>query len=293
VGGCSVTAAVGTTGELFVSVSGEAILDFGGGPLASTGGIDLFFARFDAAGMHVWSERYGSAGSDVALVSRGDNSQLWLHGFFDGATLDLGNMSVANSGDYDGFVAKLDPSGAVTSAEPVGGAGGSMVFDVDDRAGNVTATGRFTNDMMVGAHMLSSSSHDDVFVVTFDPSGSVLSAVGFGGNQTQVATGVTHDATGHVLVAGQFNEDFELGGNMVQSAGWVDAFWAAFDAAGSPLGSCTYGAIDGQLISDIEATADGIVFLATFRDNVDFGTGPFSSAGEWDLVLGKFAPVSP
>jgi hypothetical protein len=77
-------------------------VDFGGGPLTSAGGSDIFVAKLDAFGNHVWSKRFGDAstqfGASVAVDSPGN---VLLYG-----TVDFGGGPVPNGG---GVVAKLGP----------------------------------------------------------------------------------------------------------------------------------------------------------------------------------------
>ena len=49
--------AIAVDGEGDVLVTGffEGTVDSGGGPLTSAGGSDIFFAKYDAAGEHLWS----------------------------------------------------------------------------------------------------------------------------------------------------------------------------------------------------------------------------------------------
>lgn len=53
---------VATDGSGNVVVTGyfSGTADFGGGPLTSTGSEDIFVAKFDVDGGHVWSRRFGT-----------------------------------------------------------------------------------------------------------------------------------------------------------------------------------------------------------------------------------------
>ena len=58
--------------HLFTSVQGrfdrfEGTIDFGGGPVISGGSEDVFAARLDAGGSHVWGRGYGDAGVDASV----------------------------------------------------------------------------------------------------------------------------------------------------------------------------------------------------------------------------------
>src|SRR5579871_1167393 len=63
-------------GSVLLAGSFEGTIDLGGGPLRSAGGDDVFVARLDASGKHLWSKRFGDAhaqhGRAVALDPSGN-----------------------------------------------------------------------------------------------------------------------------------------------------------------------------------------------------------------------------
>ncbi len=84
--------------------------DFGGGPLASAGGSDVFVAKLDSKGDHLWSKRFGDAADqEVTGVTSDATGAVILGGYFAGS-LDLGGGTMtAKSSMSDGFVAKFSP----------------------------------------------------------------------------------------------------------------------------------------------------------------------------------------
>jgi hypothetical protein len=93
------------------------------------------------------------------------------------------------------------------------------------------------------------------------------------------------------LPTNQFNESIDLGGEKFQSAGGIDAYLAALDGSGAVVDGCSYGSLGFQAFVGVDAAPDGILFVGDFADTVDFGNGPLSSAGGWDIVIGKLAPA--
>ena len=53
--------ATDTDGNVVVTGKIYGTVDFGGGPLTSAGDSDVFVAKFDGAGKHLWSKRFGDA----------------------------------------------------------------------------------------------------------------------------------------------------------------------------------------------------------------------------------------
>jgi hypothetical protein len=100
--------AAGPGGTAIVTGALQGVVDFGGGSLASAGGMDVFVVKLDAAGEHVWSLRAGDGadqwGTGVAADSAG---YVVVTGRFSG-TLDLGEPLASASGE-DVFVARIAP----------------------------------------------------------------------------------------------------------------------------------------------------------------------------------------
>jgi hypothetical protein len=83
-------------------------VDFGGGVLAPLGGTDAYVATYDAAGIHLWSDRYGSPLDDEAhdvAFDAGDN--LVVTGTFENM-IDFGGGALVSAGLTDLFVAGFD-----------------------------------------------------------------------------------------------------------------------------------------------------------------------------------------
>lgn len=94
-----------------ISLTGELLRDvnFGGDTLTSEGGIDVFVARLDGEGQHLWSERFGDSddqhGEAVVADAAGN---LYLAGHFQGE-IDFGHGPLRSRSSADLFVAKLAP----------------------------------------------------------------------------------------------------------------------------------------------------------------------------------------
>ncbi|MDH4038011.1 MAG: SBBP repeat-containing protein, partial [Candidatus Krumholzibacteria bacterium] len=60
--------AVDATGAVFVTGSFSGTANFGGADLVSVGGNDIFLARYDANGQHLWSKGFGTVENDEGLA---------------------------------------------------------------------------------------------------------------------------------------------------------------------------------------------------------------------------------
>ena len=104
------------------SGSGTPTLDFGSGPAFFIGTRDLYIARFDAQGNHLWDKILGAAESITAAGALAVNGSgdIYVTGRFDGAELDLGGATVSSSGASDLFLARYAPDGGLAWAKSYG-----------------------------------------------------------------------------------------------------------------------------------------------------------------------------
>jgi hypothetical protein len=111
-GGTSADVARGVAIDPFgaISLTGQlaGTADLGGGGLVSAGGTDVFVAKYDALGAHVWSHRAGDAGAQVATGVATDISGTFATGTFAGA-IDFGGGALTSAGGNDVFLVKLGP----------------------------------------------------------------------------------------------------------------------------------------------------------------------------------------
>ena len=119
-------AADGEAPLLTGSLSGT--LDFGGGPLVSEGGSDVFVVKLERDGTHRWSRRYGDAGAhqDGEVITVDFEGNVLIGGVFDGQ-LDFGAGVLVPSScpsevwcEQSGFVTKLDADGEVLWSRSLG-----------------------------------------------------------------------------------------------------------------------------------------------------------------------------
>lgn len=154
-----------TTGDVVAAGSFNGTVDFGGGPLTSAGGSDIYATKLASAdGKHVWSKRFGGAyagssiGDEADGIAVGTNGDVVLGGKVYGA-VDFGGGALASFGSYDAFAAKLTASGAYVWARSWGG---SSQPDVGDRVavdanGGVAVAGQTYGTVDYGGGSVSAS----------------------------------------------------------------------------------------------------------------------------------------
>ena len=109
---CTVPSSVAVDGVGNIIVSGmlQSSVDFGGGLLVSAGSGDVFLAKLNIYGDHVYSKRWGDAQLQAPFAAGIDgDGNLLIAGSFMG-TLDFGGPSpLISAGDSDVFIAKFEP----------------------------------------------------------------------------------------------------------------------------------------------------------------------------------------
>ena len=84
-------------------------MNFGGGPLAESGGYDIFAAKFSASGAHLWSKRFLNNYDDHgnAIVMDAGGNIIVVGDFWEG--VDFGGGALLSPGNVDGFLVKFGP----------------------------------------------------------------------------------------------------------------------------------------------------------------------------------------
>ena len=151
-------------GNLIVVGSFGGTVDFGGGPLVSAGGTDIFIAKYNAAGTHQWSKRIGGTGSDYAYsVTTDFYDNVIVVGRFSG-TVDFGGGNLVAAGTANYFVAEYTSSGAYIWSNSHGGNQTDVAFGVAvTNLSDVVVTGTFQSTATLGDGLHFSVGGDDAF----------------------------------------------------------------------------------------------------------------------------------
>lgn len=256
--------------------------------LTSTGGPEIYLARYDSAGTLVWAKQAGGTASDrgeAIAVDAGGNS--YLTGTFnDSAVFGAGEPTVTtllDDGDGDMFLARYDSTGALVWAKRAGGtAPDSGKAIAVDAGGNSYLTGAFSASAVFGLGepamtTLTSSGEEDVFLARYDSSGTLLWAKQAGGASWDSGRDIHIDASGNSYVSGEFEDSAIFGpGESGQttlvgvfgSGGNNGAFVAKYDSAGTLVWAKQPAGYTQASASD----ATGNVFVSgNFSGTVTFG----------------------
>ena len=282
--------AIDHEGNVFVTGFFHGTVDFGGGPLESKGRSDVFIAKYDSTGAHLWSHNRGGLGPDEGLGIAVDRSgAVFVTGWFTD-TVDLGGESLASAGNADVFIIAYDAEGRSLWATSAGGPGSDAGTGIaTDSAGNVIVTGYFSDAIDFGGGSHAASGNSDVFVVKLDPQGNHLWSRYAGSSGVDNGWGVATSKADEVVVTGSFQGTVSFGSNPLLSAGRSDLFVTKYSSAGAPLWSRSAGDFDDDDGWSVTTDhAENVLVTGRIRGNVDFGEGPLAGLGESDVFVAAY-----
>jgi len=285
----------------------SSTIDFGGGVLTNAGYGDIFLAKFDSNGNHLWSKRFGGSSVDWGYsVSVDSSSNVYITGWFESSTIDFGGGALTNVGGVDIFLAKFNSNGNHLWSKRFGGSGGGDSGDYGssvsvDSSGNVYITGSFSSSTIdFGGGVLTNAggscgsySCPDIFLAKFDSNGNHKWSKRFGGSGDDYGNSVSVDSSGNVYITGWFNSStIDFGGGALTNAGGADIFLAKFDSNGNHKWSKRFGGSYADKGESVSVDSSGNVYGTGWFGSsiIDFGGCPLSSEGGYDIYLIKYAP---
>ncbi|HKW15274.1 MAG TPA: SBBP repeat-containing protein, partial [Candidatus Krumholzibacteria bacterium] len=226
------------SGNVFVAGWINGSVDFGGGLRTSAGLSDVFLAKFNGSGTHLWSARYGDAGSQYATALATDASgNVYMTGA-NANGVDFGGGLLTSAGSYDVFLAKFNPGGVHQWSAEWGDAstqsGGRIAVGP---LGDVFLGGSFTGAINFGGGLLTSAGLDDAYLVQFNASGVHQWSARFGdANKYQGISSVAARPTNGCVVTGLFLNTIDFGGGPLTSSDYIDMFLASFGTLPTGVG---------------------------------------------------------
>lgn len=296
------------TGTFAGTLAAPADFDPGAGiaNLVSAGGLDLFVAKYDAAGNYVYAKRAGGTAADwgtgIAVDAAGN---VHVTGYFTG-TAAFDSESLVSTGGTDIFFAKYNAAGDLVYAKKLGGASADQGVGIKtDATGNVYVTGYYTAavgtlidfDPGPGVANVTALGGQDAFVAKYDGGGNYVYARIIGGTGAEQARSLAVGADGLIYVAGIFNStaDANPGGTpvLLTSNGDADIFISVYDAAGNLRCAGSIGGTAGDQVNGIALSgADRPVVVGFFQGTVDFdpgtGTASLLSYNNQDMYVATY-----
>jgi hypothetical protein len=163
--------AMDASGNVIVTGTVIADVDFGGGSLAALGSSDAFVAKYAAAnGNHLWSRRVGGMNNDYgAAVAVDAAGNVAIAGSFEGSAL-FGGLPLNCLGIDDAYVLKLDSTGKPTWVRQLGGTNSDIGLTLAFApSGSIVTGGYFYGAGTFGGFPLTSVGAADAFIASLAP----------------------------------------------------------------------------------------------------------------------------
>ena len=283
--------ATDASGNVFLSGFGLGIMDFGGGGLDL--GDDIYLAKFNAAGAHQWSQKFGDKYNQTCTSMAIDAAgSVYITGQNQGS-VNFGGSTLVVQGEADAYIAKFDGAGVHQWSKAFGDSGIEIGEGVaTDPSGNVYLTGEFGQTINLGGSTLVSAGSDDIYLAKFNTAGVHQWSKGFGDFNVQSGRDVAATSSG-VYLLGDFRGSVNFGGGNLTSSGGQDIYLAKFSPSGVYHGSQRYGDSDDQYPKSIATDAAGNALITGYyAGSVNFGGSTLTYLGGVDVFLAKFGPAA-
>ncbi len=270
--------------NIIVTGAFSKTVDFGNGPLTTTGNLDIFVAKYTPAGVLIWVKAFGGTSVDQGLALATDtNGNVFLGASFNGMANFGGPILSRNSDSI--AVVKLSSGGATTWARAWGGNTIDTVQGIAaDKNGDVVITGKFYGNTNLGDGPKTGAGIFDAFLAKYSGvDGAHIWSKIFGSTDIDAGFGVTTDpVSGNVITTGGFIGTVNFGGGPVSTDANGGIYLLGFSPTGTWLwnkatgGNGDYGAAvttDGLKIA-LTGTGSGLNFGGP-NDPWVFGTGYF------------------
>ena len=202
-------------------------------------------------------------------------------------TLTLGSTSLAAPGDYDSFLAKYTPAGAVAWVRHLNGSSQETVVYglATDNSGNSYVSGYYHGGtMVIGTTTLTGGGG---FVVKYDPQGTVLWARAAGHS----FNGLACTATGELVAMGNFSGSVVFGNTTLTTPAFSNSsFLVKYDAQANALWAAQmHGISNDEGMVSLDPTGN-IYFAADFTGTATFGPVVLpGNVGDNDTFVAKYS----
>ncbi len=249
----------------------------------------IYVAKLDPAAQPSWARTYASTNTAAARSVAVDVAgNIVVAGEFSG-NLTLGQTTLVSAGSSDIVVFKLDASGTPLWARRFGGGKFDAAWGITtDTVGNIYVTGRLqdsTIDLGGGAVNVVG---DDAFLLSLDPDGNHRWSRIFVNAGSQFGRGLAITNGGALVLVGESDSSFNLGGASISNGGGVDCFVARFTSqTGAHQWSRASITAGDQSARAVAAPNGEIALTGRFQGSVNFGGTPLVAQGNFDTFLVK------
>lgn len=162
--------ATDSLGGVIITGFTTGTVNLGGTAIGTAGKTDGFYAKFDATGVHQWSQSFVADQYQRIGVAAGPNKEVVLLGSYANTTT-FGNQNLTALGSLDIFLVKLSEGGQLNWAKSLGDANLQLTgaVAIDAPSGNIVITGTTTGTVDFGNGPRATNGGRDVYLAKFYP----------------------------------------------------------------------------------------------------------------------------
>jgi hypothetical protein len=261
--------------------------------MVSSGGKDIFIAKYTPDGDLDWVRRAGGPQDDTGTgIIYHSHGKLVVSGGFQGRAT-FANVSMLSSGLTDAFVLFMEPDGNAYWVRRGGGPQHDVAASVthDPTTGDIYITGDFFATANFDGTVLNATGSSDMFLAKYSMNGQLQWAVAHGGVNLDVATQVGCDYNGFVYVAGQYQMTTVFGPYAASSRGYNDVFVAKFNGFdGSPVWLRSMGGTDLETCQGLMVNWDGTTYTTGMFDTRMISDSDTLQGNSYDIFIACLEP---
>ncbi len=259
-----------------------------GGQAMTADEIDVYIARYDAAGQPLWGQRFGEVDWQVGhAVDVGADDSVWVSGAAL-APFMVGDLELTGTASTGMFVIRLDADGAPIFAKWWGDDGDQEARGIAVcNDGSAAIVGFFTDTLTFGAETIEPLAGKDMFIARIDPQGQPLWIRAFVGTGTDYGTHV--DCDEDVTFAAVVTGTATIGDLEITAGGAADIVLGRFDMAGTLTWAAAITGADDQLPAGVATLPDGATaVLLTTSATTTLGATDYPALGPSDLLFAAY-----
>jgi hypothetical protein len=283
--------AVSATGKVYVTGLFLTTCDFdlssSAGTLVSSGDFDIFILQLDTAGAFGWVGQLGGSSNDVPMdITLDAQDNIYLAGQLS-YVVDIDpspTVQTVTANTFDGFVAKITPSGQLAWGHLIGAAGLEQARGIAIFNDNVYVCGSYklTVDFDPGTavqNRTASGTQLDFYVLCLDKNGIYKWVYTAGSPSLDLIEDITTDINGNIVATGYFQTTVDFDGSTaIQNkiaTGVTDAFILNLDSNSNlnwvkTLGVANFTSSGFRIASD---PSGNIYTCGSFETTMDFDPG--------------------
>ena len=279
-------------GSVYVSGRFQGTVDFDPGTgiqnVTSNGDYDIFLLKLDSNGDFQWVYTAGSSLGEFANnVAVDNNDDVYLTGSFRNTVnfdSGLGTANLTSQGGTDGYVVKLDPTGAFISVHHLGGTSDVLPNGIAvDFLNDVYVVGEYFGtvnlDVANAPQSYTSAGDRDIFLMKLNQGSTFSWAHSIGSGTRDQGADLTIDLDNNVIFGGGFSGTVDFDPDPVNTdsktaVAGLDMVLVKFNSIGEHIFSAVAGSINDDAITGITVDGNNNIYSSGFfRYTADFDPG--------------------